>query len=186
MFLIAGLGNPGEKYKLTRHNIGFLVIDEIARNLTLKTNINNPNFKAEALKSSNIILAKPQTYMNLSGESILPIADYYNIPNQNIIIIHDDLDLDFGVVKFKIGGGHGGHNGLKSIDTNLGQNYIRVRIGIGKPEDKDVASYVLNDFSKEELNQLEGIIVHCIKAIDALQKEPIDKVKSVYTLTLKN
>jgi PTH1 family peptidyl-tRNA hydrolase len=76
MFLIAGLGNPGEKYKLTRHNIGFLVIDEIAKNLTLKTTINNPNFKAEALKSSNIILAKPQTYMNLSGESVLPITDY--------------------------------------------------------------------------------------------------------------
>jgi PTH1 family peptidyl-tRNA hydrolase len=186
MFLIAGLGNPGEKYKLTRHNIGFLVIDEIAKNLTLKTTINNPNFKAEALKSSNIILAKPQTYMNLSGESVLPIADYYNIPNENIIVVHDDLDLAFGVVKFKIGGGHGGHNGLKSIDANLGKDYIRVRIGIGKPENKDVANYVLSDFSKEELNQLEDIISHSIKAIEALQKESIEKVKSTYTLTLKN
>ena len=182
MYLIAGLGNPGDKYAKTRHNIGFLVIDEIAKNIPT-SNINNSNFKAIVLKSTNKILVKPQTFMNLSGESILPIADYYNIANENIIIIHDDLDLPFGAVKFKIGGSHGGHNGLKSIDTSIDKNYIRVRIGIGKPiNKKDVANWVLSDFSKEELNKLNDIITHTIKAIEAIQKEPLEKVKSTFTI----
>ena len=102
MFLIAGLGNPGDKYKYTRHNIGFLVIDSIAKNFTT-TNVNNSNFKAIVLKVPNMLLVKPQTFMNLSGDSILRIADYYNIPNEKIIVIHDDLDLRFGSVKFKKG-----------------------------------------------------------------------------------
>jgi PTH1 family peptidyl-tRNA hydrolase len=183
MYLIAGLGNPGDKYVNTRHNIGFLVIDEITKNIPT-SNINNSNFKAIVLKSSNKILVKPQTYMNLSGEAILPIADYYDIPNENIIVIHDDLDLPFGAVKFKIGGSHGGHNGLKSIDANIDKDYIRVRVGIGKPTNKkDVANWVLSDFSKEELKQLNDIIIpHIIKAIEAIQKEPLEKVKSTFTI----
>jgi len=184
MFLIAGLGNPGEKYKLTRHNVGFLVIDEMAKNLSFKTNINNNNFKAQVIKTQDKLLVKPQTFMNSSGKSILSIADYYNIENKNIIIIHDDLDLAFGVVKFKFGGGNGGHNGLKSIDAHLGNDYLRVRIGIGKPINKDVANYVLSDFSKEELNRLKDIIPHTLKAIEALQNEPLNEVKSKFTLKL--
>ncbi|MDD2699448.1 MAG: aminoacyl-tRNA hydrolase [Arcobacteraceae bacterium] len=181
MFLIAGLGNPGEKYKNTRHNVGFLVIDEIAKNANTTT-INNSNFKSITQKTNNTILAKPQTFMNLSGESILSIADYYGIDNNEIIIIHDDLDLPFGAVKFKIGGGHGGHNGLRSIDSHIGQDYIRVRVGIGKPINKEVANYVLSDFSKEESNKLEDIIPHIVKAVTALQKETLAKVQSTFTL----
>ena len=182
MFLIAGLGNPGDKYKLTRHNIGFLVIDEMIKNLTT-SNINNPNFKAIVNKAPNTILVKPQTFMNLSGESVVAIADYYDIPNDNIIVIHDDIDLNFGSVKFKVGGGHGGHNGLKSIDANIDKDYIRVRIGVGKPENKaDVANYVLNNFNKEELNNLNDIISHVIKAIELIKKEPLERVKSTFTL----
>jgi len=181
MFLIAGLGNPGEKYKNTRHNVGFLVIDEIAKNTNTST-INNSNFKSITQKSNNTILAKPQTFMNLSGESILSIADYYGIENKDIIIIHDDLDLPFGSVKFKIGGGHGGHNGLRSIDSHIGADYIRVRVGIGKPTNKEVADYVLSDFSKEESNKLQDIIPHIVKAVEALQKETLLKVQSSFTL----
>ena len=181
MFLIAGLGNPGEKYKNTRHNVGFLVIDEIAKNANTTT-INNSNFKSITQKTNNTILAKPQTFMNLSGESILSIADYYGIDNNEIIIIHDDLDLPFGAVKFKIGGGHGGHNGLRSIDSHIGQDYIRVRVGIGKPINKEVVNYVLSDFSKEESNKLEDIIPHIVKAVTALQKETLAKVQSTFTL----
>jgi len=181
MFLIAGLGNPGEKYKNTRHNIGFLVIDEIAKN-TNTTSINNSNFKSITLKSNNTILAKPQTFMNLSGESILAIADYYGIENNNIIIIHDDLDLPFGTVKFKLGGGHGGHNGLRSIDTHIGQDYTRVRVGIGKPQNKEVADYVLSDFNKEESTKLLDIIPHIVKAIEMMQTESLSKIQATFTI----
>ena len=185
MYLIAGLGNPGDKYKLTRHNIGFLVIDEITKNLS-STNITNPNFQAQVKKYSSNLFVKPQTFMNNSGESIVAIANYYNIPNENIVIIHDDLDLPFGTVKFKLDGGHGGHNGLKSIDKHIGSDYLRVRVGISKPKDRcDVANYVLSDFSKDEIELLYSLVIpHCIKAIEALKTVPLDEVKSKFTFKL--
>ncbi|XOB63137.1 aminoacyl-tRNA hydrolase [Campylobacterota bacterium DY0563] len=183
MHLIVGLGNIGEKYELTRHNIGFLVIDEMTKSLNT-SNINKSNFKADVFKSGYNLFVKPKTYMNLSGDAVVAIKEYYKIDIKDIIVIHDDLDLPFGTVKFKIGGGHGGHNGLKSIDSHIGKDYIRVRIGIGKPLNKeDVANYVLSNFSKEELNKLEGIISHTISAIDALKSgESINEVKSKFTL----
>jgi len=185
MYLISGLGNPGDKYKNTRHNIGFLVIDKITKNLST-TNINNSNFQAIVQKNLSNLYVKPQTFMNLSGESILSIVEYYNIPNENIIVVHDDLDLPFGTVKFKVGGGHGGHNGLRSIDSHVGKDYIRVRVGIGKPENKaDVANYVLSDFSKEEFSLLNDIMLHIIKSIDALRTLPLEEVKSTFTIKAK-
>jgi peptidyl-tRNA hydrolase, PTH1 family len=182
MHLIVGLGNIGEKYQLTRHNVGFLVIDEMIKNLST-SNINKSNFKADVFKSGYNLFVKPKTYMNLSGEAVYSIKEYYKIDMEDIIVIHDDLDLPFGTVKFKVGGGHGGHNGLKSLDANIGKEYIRVRVGIGKPQDKnDVVNYVLGNFSKEELNKLEGIISHTISAIEALKSMPIDEVKSKFTM----
>lgn len=182
MHLIVGLGNIGSKYQNTRHNVGFLVIDEITKNLTT-SNINKSNFNSTLLKSGYNLFAKPSTYMNNSGIAVHAITEYYKIELENIIVIHDDLDLPFGSVKFKVGGGHGGHNGLKSLDTHIGKDYIRVRIGIGKPSDKsEVSNYVLSDFSKEELNKLEDIISHTIKAIESLKNEDIEKVKSKFTL----
>lgn len=182
MHLIVGLGNIGDKYELTRHNVGFLVIDEMTKNLTT-SNINNPNFHSILLKSGYNLFSKPTTYMNNSGLAVGAIKEYYKIDIENIIVIHDDLDLPFGTVKFKIGGGHGGHNGLKSIDARIGKEYIRVRVGIGKPQDKaEVANYVLSNFSKEELNRLKDIIPHIIKAIDALKSEDIDFVKTKFSM----
>ena len=182
MHLIVGLGNIGEKYQLTRHNVGFLVIDEITKNLNT-SNINNSNFQSTLLKSGYNLFSKPTTYMNNSGIAVHSIKEYYKIDLENIIVIHDDLDLPFGTVKFKIGGGHGGHNGLRSLDAHITKEYIRVRIGIGKPADKtDVANYVLSNFSKEELNKLTDIITHTIKAIEAFKTEDIDQVKSKFTL----
>ncbi len=182
MHLIVGLGNIGEKYQLTRHNIGFLVIDEITKNLST-SNINNPNFQSSLLKSGYNLFSKPTTYMNNSGLAVHAIKEYYKIGLENIIVIHDDLDLPFGTVKFKIGGGHGGHNGLRSLDAHITKEYIRVRIGIGKPQDKsDVANYVLSNFSKEEINRLQDIITHTIKAVETLKTEDIDQVKSKFTL----
>ena len=179
MHLIVGLGNIGDKYELTRHNVGFLVIDEMTKNLTT-SNINNSNFHSTLLKSGYNLFSKPTTYMNNSGLAVHAIMDYYKIDLEDIIVIHDDLDLPFGAVKFKIGGGHGGHNGLRSLDSHIGKDYIRVRIGIGKPKDKsDVANYVLSNFSKEELNKLQDIISHTIKAIEALKTETIEQVKTI-------
>ncbi|MFA9374803.1 MAG: aminoacyl-tRNA hydrolase [Poseidonibacter sp.] len=182
MHLIIGLGNIGEDYLLTRHNVGFMVIDEMTKNLTT-SNINKSNFQSTLLKSGYNLFSKPTTYMNNSGVAVHSIMEYYKIDIEDIIVIHDDLDLPFGTVKYKIGGGHGGHNGLRSIDSHIGKEYIRVRIGIGKPQDKaNVANYVLSNFSKEELNKLQDIITHTIKAIDALKTEEIDQVKSKFTL----
>ena len=182
MHLIVGLGNIGEKYQLTRHNVGFMVIDEITKNLTT-SNIQKSNFHSTLEKSSYDLFSKPTTYMNNSGMAVQAIKEYYKLEMEDIIVIHDDIDLPFGTVKFKIGGGHGGHNGLKSIDAHIGKEYIRIRIGVGKPQDKaDVANYVLNNFSKEELNKLPDIIAHTMNAIKALKSEDIEQVKSKFTL----
>jgi len=185
MYLVAGLGNPGEKYLKTRHNIGFMVIDKITIDLET-TNINNSDFNAVVKKTQNNLYIKPQTFMNDSGSSIIKIAQYYDIPNENIIIVHDDLDLEFGTIKFKIGGGHGGHNGLRSIDSHIDKDYIRVRVGIGKPKTKgDVINHVLGNFSVEEFKLIdEKIISHIIDSIKAIQNKPLEEVKSNYTLKL--
>jgi PTH1 family peptidyl-tRNA hydrolase len=182
MHLIVGLGNIGEKYQLTRHNIGFMVIDEITKNLST-SNIQKSNFHSTLEKSAYDLYSKPTTYMNNSGMAVQAIKEYYKLEMEDIIVIHDDIDLPFGTVKFKIGGGHGGHNGLRSIDAHIGKEYIRVRIGVGKPQDKaDVANYVLNNFSKEELNKLPDIINHTVNAIKALKSEDIEQVKTKFTL----
>lgn len=182
MHLIVGLGNIGDKYQLTRHNVGFMVIDEITKNLTT-SNIQKSNFHSTLEKSAYDLYSKPTTFMNNSGMAVQAIKEYYKLEMEDIIVIHDDIDLPFGTVKFKIGGGHGGHNGLRSIDAHIGKEYIRVRIGVGKPQDKaDVANYVLNNFSKEELNQLPDIIAHTINAIKALKSEDIEQVKTKFTL----
>ena len=183
MFLIAGLGNPDDKYKNNRHNIGFMVIDQLTKSLTNFQNINKTNFQAKIIKSDNILYVKPLTYMNNSGISILNIADYFNIQNDNIIIIHDDLDLPLGTVKFKKGGGDGGHNGLSSIDSHIEKNYLRVRIGIGKPKEKSqVTNWVLGDFSKEEFKLILKIMKHITSSIEALQNLPLEDVKTKFTL----
>ena len=182
MHLIVGLGNIGEKYQLTRHNVGFMVIDEITKSLAT-SNIQKSNFHSTLEKSSYDLFSKPTIYMNNSGMAVQAIKEYYKLGIEDIIVIHDDIDLPFGTVKFKIGGGHGGHNGLRSIDAHIGKEYTRVRIGVGKPQDKaDVANYVLNNFSKEELNKLPDIIAHTMNAIKALKSEDIEQVKSKFTL----
>jgi PTH1 family peptidyl-tRNA hydrolase len=159
-----------------------MVIDKITKNLST-SNIQKSNFHSTLEKSAYDLYSKPTTYMNNSGMAVQAIKEYYKLEIEDIIVIHDDIDLPFGTVKFKIGGGHGGHNGLRSIDSHIGKEYIRVRIGVGKPQDKsDVANYVLDNFSKEELNKLPDIISHTIEAIKALKSEDIEQVKTKFTL----
>ena len=131
--LIVGLGNPGATYAQNRHNIGFMVINE----LILRQNaqkLSSSSFNGELFKFKNHFLLKPLTFMNLSGNSIQAVKKFYKI--EDVVVIHDDLDLEFGTLRFKSGGGHGGHNGLKSTDEKISKEYKRVRLGIGKPEHK--------------------------------------------------
>jgi peptidyl-tRNA hydrolase, PTH1 family len=178
--LIVGLGNPGPNYEKTRHNIGFMVVDAlIAKHHATK--LSSSSFKGELYKFSEHFLLKPMTYMNLSGESIAVVKNFYKI--DKVLVIHDDLDLPFGTLRFKFGGGHGGHNGLKSTDEKISREYIRVRMGIGKPEHKgEVASYVLSDFSDNEAKHLEEWIEHTSKAVEALLEKSLEDVSSQYSI----
>ncbi|HJD59471.1 MAG TPA: aminoacyl-tRNA hydrolase [Rickettsia endosymbiont of Omalisus fontisbellaquei] len=154
MVLIIGLGNPGKEYQYTRHNIGFIAIEKIANQYNSSFSIKK-KFNCEIAETisdgQKIIFIKPTTYMNLSGKSVVALKTYYNIHHAKIFVIHDDIDLETGRIKFKTGGGNGGHNGLKSIDGVIGNNYNRIRIGVGRPQNnQDVADYVLNNFLKTE------------------------------------
>lgn len=181
MTLVVGLGNPDLQYKNNRHNVGFMVIDALLGDHPLAEKITKSNFKGELFKVPSMLLLKPTTYMNLSGESVRAVDDYFK-PEQ-IIVIHDDLDLPFGTLRFKIGGGHGGHNGLRSIDAHIGAEYIRVRIGIGKPFHKsDVANYVLSDFSVCQREFLPEILNHVKKSIKALLNGDLKEVALQYSL----
>jgi PTH1 family peptidyl-tRNA hydrolase len=180
MTLIVGLGNIGTKYELTRHNIGFLVIDKMVNDQNL-TPISKASFKGEVYKSNDFILLKPHTYMNLSGESVIAVKNFYKC--EDLIVIHDDLDLSFGVMKFKIGGSSGGHNGLKSVDKCCGNDYKRVRLGVGRPKnEQSVVDFVLSDFDNEEKECLDQIINSAISSVKKLLKEDLEKVASTNTI----
>ena len=169
MKLIAGLGNPGKQYASSRHNIGFLVINRLAKanGIDLKGRKFKSRLGKGDVEGQSVILAKPQTFMNLSGEAVSAIAQYYKIIPQDIIIVHDDLDIPFGTLKIKTKGGSGGHHGLDSIIALLHDDrFLRIRIGIGNPPDeRDEADFVLSPFNDSESQQLETVID---KATDCL------------------
>jgi len=182
MTLFVGLGNPGNRYENNRHNIGFLVIDTLVDHYSA-SKISKTAFLGDLYKANDLLFLKPTTFMNLSGKSLQAVQNFYKIAIDDIVVIHDDLDLPFGAVRFKKGGGNGGHNGLKSIDALVGKEYTRIRMGIGKPEHKSqVADYVLHDFSSEERNSLEQWIEHIRRASIRLSSEPLEKIKTNYTL----
>lgn len=182
MFLIVGLGNPGNEYKDTRHNVGFNFIGNLSEQLATKLE-RKDKFKAyyalTKLGEWEVILLKPDTYMNLSGISVKLIASFYKIPTDKIIIIHDDIDLNLGRVAHKFSGGAAGHNGLKSIDENIGNNYHRIRIGIGRPSDPRymVSDYVLGKFTTEEGAVIKEIIEKAIKNTHLLLNNQIEDFK---------
>lgn len=182
MTLFVGLGNPGSQYEDTRHNIGYKVIDKLVNDLNAR-DVSKNAFYGVLHRTSQALFLKPTTFMNLSGKSVLPVKQFFKVELQDLIVIHDDIDLPFGAVRFKRGGGHGGHNGLKSIDAQLTKEYIRVRIGVGKPEHKSqVADYVLHDFNNKEEEALDILIEHVSKACQAIVDEELVKVKSLYSL----
>lgn len=169
MKIIFGLGNPGDKYRNTKHNIGFLVVDELAKSLGLT--FNQTKFKslyAEGqIGTEKIIIVKPQTFMNLSGESVQPWLDFYKLAREDMVVIYDDMDLEVGKIRLRLQGGAGGHNGVKSIIQHLGDpEFNRIRVGIGRPHPtQSVVSHVLSQFAKDELNAVEDSIYASVDAI---------------------
>ncbi|MCK5546128.1 MAG: aminoacyl-tRNA hydrolase [Rhodospirillaceae bacterium] len=171
MRLIVGLGNPGEKYAHNRHNIGFMAADEIVRRHGFSPW--RAKFQGELSEGSigteKVLVIKPQTFMNESGRSVAEIAKFYKIDTSDVIVLHDELDLAPGKVRIKHGGGHAGHNGLRSLHGLIGEGYGRIRLGIGHPGDKDrVTGHVLNDFAKSDAKWLEPLLVEVADSIDLL------------------
>ena len=179
--LIVGLGNPGPNYEKTRHNIGFMVIDELVSRMNANKLSNNTSFNGELFKFSNHFLLKPLTFMNLSGNSIAAVKKFYKI--DEVVVIHDDLDLPFGTLRFKKGGGDGGHNGIKSTDERISKDYVRIRMGIGKPEHKsEVSSYVLSPFFVKEQKYLSEWISTTCDSVEFLLQNSLEDTSSKYTI----
>lgn len=157
MWLIAGLGNPGKSYQGNRHNVGFMAVDAIAHRHRFSgfSKKLGAEIAEGQIGTEKLLLVKPLSFMNLSGTPVGELCRYFKIPTERVIVIHDELDILPGKLRVKRGGGAGGHNGLKSLDSHIGQDYLRVRIGIGHPGDREMVSgYVLHDFSKEDMQLL--------------------------------
>ncbi len=167
MLLWVGLGNPSEKYKRQRHNVGFMIVDKIAIEYSFspwRKKLNASICEGE-IAGQKIMLVKPQSYMNNSGIPLIQIMRFFKILESSVYVFHDDIDLKPGKVRVKNGGGHGGHNGLRDIDAKVGENYWRIRVGIGRPDDKELVNkWVLSEFSKEEcLNWLDFLLQAIVK-----------------------
>ena len=160
--LVVGLGNPGEAYKNTRHNVGFMAVNHFAGDGAKWKKEKNALTCAMDIGGRRVILVQPQTFMNNSGDAVGPLMAYYKIPLENVIVIHDDMDLAVGSVREKIGGGSAGHNGIKSIDRAVGADYKRIRIGVGHPRDlglpMEPADWVLGRFTAQQLSAVENVI----------------------------
>ncbi len=188
MLLIVGLGNPGTQYKNNRHNIGFMAVDEIVHRHNLV------NFKKKfkslitmgEISGKKVMIMKPDTFMNLSGEAVQAAVAFYKIPMDHVIVLHDELDLKAGKLKVKFSGGAGGHNGLRSIDQHLGSKYWRVRLGIGHPGDKErVTGHVLGNFQEDDKEWLDKVLSAVAKHSGKLAKLDTDGFSNKVALELK-
>lgn len=195
MKLIVGLGNPGPKYQTTRHNIGFLFIDAMVEACEGSRNFKN-EFKAETQKikvaGEPVIVCKPQTFMNLSGESVQPLMKFYNLAVEDVLVVHDEIDLPFGQLRFQTKRGAGGHNGIKNIHQMLGSDaYGRLRLGVGRPpvfmndegetrKTMDVHEWVLQSFSKAEMPQLNGFFETALDGVEVWVKEGLSKASTQF------
>lgn len=187
MHLVVGLGNPGRKYEGNRHNVGFMAADELRSSLGL------PDYKEKFsgvwTKGDALSILKPGTYMNLSGECVQPASAFLKVPPAELIVLHDELDLAFGDVRLKFGGGHAGHNGLRSIIERLGTpDFVRVRIGIGRPPPGfrgDVADYVLQNFDASEKAELPDVIARALDATKGVLTDGLSAAMNVVNQTKK-
>ncbi|HJK86539.1 MAG TPA: aminoacyl-tRNA hydrolase [Candidatus Megaira endosymbiont of Nemacystus decipiens] len=195
LFLLVGLGNPGSKYESTRHNIGFRCLDAIAHQNSVawsnKKNLSaliTSSVKLNGSIDSSFICCKPQTYMNLSGESVLSISTFYKVHAKNIIVIHDDIDLPFGELRYKFSGGNAGHNGLRSISAKIGPEFHRIRFGVGRPQEKnyEIAQFVLQKFLGSEEDLLPHLIEIISSNLNFLFEARIDELKLAFSQGIKN
>ncbi len=190
MMLFVGLGNPGSQYEKNRHNVGFMAVSRIVENHNFSPwkNKFQGSISNGLLRNQKIIILKPNTFMNLSGQSVGEVIRFYKIPSSKVIVFHDEIDFPLGKLKFKSGGGHAGHNGLRSISEHIGSDYIRVRIGVGHPGNKNaVANYVLGDFSKVEQETITQILeVISTEAPDLTLENATDFGKSMSEKIQKN
>lgn len=181
MYIIVGLGNPGRQYDATRHNVGFIAIDEIAKRLNIK--MDRLKFKAIVgegrIGTEKIVLAKPQTFMNLSGQCVVELMNYYKVDRSKLIVIYDDIDIDVGKIRIRLKGSAGTHNGMKNIIYLLGyDDFPRIRIGVSKPRpQQDLASFVLSKFEKEEIQPM-------IDSIETAAKAAIESVETTVDIAM--
>ena len=187
MYIIAGLGNPGKKYENTRHNIGFITLDFLAERHDIKINkIKHKALVGEGrIAGQKVLLVKPQTYMNLSGESLREVMDYYKVDIEDMIVIYDDIDLDAGAVRIRKKGSAGTHNGMRSIVQHLGTDFPRIRMGIGKDKRGDLVDFVLGGFTKEDKEVLEPAVERAALAVECYVDEGIEKAMNKYNIKAK-
>jgi len=178
MYVIVGLGNPGKKYEATRHNVGFDVLDYLSVKLDIQVNkIKHKALIGEGrLGQERIVLVKPQTYMNLSGESVMQVLSYYDVPLDNLIVVYDDIDTDAGKIRIRKKGSAGTHNGMRNIIfLSKDDNFPRVRVGVGRPENgRDLANYVLGRFPKDEKKMMVSVIKNAGDAVETMIKDGVD------------
>lgn len=185
MYLIVGLGNPGKEYEKTRHNAGFWAIDRIVEEFEFPALKEKREFEGSfskgTIQDEGAILLKPHTYMNLSGRSVQKVAHYYQVEPQNIIVIHDDIDLALGKIRIRKDGSSGGHNGIKSVMSVLGEHFIRIKIGAGTERDRSqTVDYVLSGFNKEEAKIIQEIIQTLPDIISCIIQEGVEKAQNKF------
>ncbi|MBY8887708.1 aminoacyl-tRNA hydrolase [Streptomyces sp. PTM05] len=182
-WLVAGLGNPGPEYAGNRHNIGFMVADLLAERIggRFKAHKSRAQVVEGRIGGQRVVLAKPMSFMNVSGGPVTALRDFYKVATERIIAVHDELDIDYATLRLKKGGGDNGHNGLKSITKSLGPEYLRVRCGIGRPPGRmEVASFVLKDFSSVERKELEWFVDRAADAVESLIEDGLERAQSTY------
>ena len=183
-WLVVGLGNPGPGYSGNRHNVGFMVVDALAQRMgaRFKAHKSRADVVEGRLSGERVVLAKPRSYMNDSGGPVSSLRDFFKPPLERVVVVHDELDLPYGGLRLKFGGGDNGHNGLRSIRRALGSgDFNRVRFGIGRPPGSmDAAAYVLRDFGTAERKEIELNVDHAADAIEALLTEGLDRAQNAY------
>lgn len=188
-WLVVGLGNPGPQYAMNRHNVGFMVVDLLAGRIggrfkragKAQAQVVEGRMGPAGPGSRRVVLAKPMSFMNLSGGPVNALREFYRVPVAQVVAVHDELDIDYGVLRLKLGGGDNGHNGLKSMTKAMGSDYHRVRFGIGRPPGRmPVADFVLRDFSSAERKELDYFVDRAADSVECLVDEGLERAQSAY------